>query len=467
MKKIQLAVFLLLLIQNIFAQNSTIDQTVQAIEAEKDVAKKIDRIVDVYTTEFNNDPKLVIQTGLKLLDLSLKNSDNIGESAAYSMLGHGYRLSGNNIKGLDFHHKAIAIAEKTGNQDLLAMAENQLAHIYKDREENEKAIDLYLSSLKHSQNGKNEKIKGWPLLNLGAVYLSVNKLDSSLMYSQQAYESSIRLNDNTALGYILTSLGGVQSKLGNKQLAETYYHMAIKELSGSTLVRHLSLAYAGLAEHFYDNGQIDSCIYYAKKAISILNNTVFSYMNNRPAKLLMQIYEHNNCDSTLKYAKIYKAANDSFYNKKVNQQIQLMTFDEDLRQQQLAAEKIKAENERKINLQYAAILVAIFFFFILFALLSRSVIASEKFITFMGILGLLMIFEFINLLVHPFLEKVTHHSPVLMLLALMAIAALLIPLHHKLEKLIKERMAVKYKERRLSAAKKAIEKLENDGNNFN
>ena len=85
----------------------------------------------------------------------------------------------------------------------------------------------------------------------------------------------------------------------------------------------------------------------------------------------------------------------------------------------------------------------------------------------MGILGLLMIFEFINLLVHPFLEKVTHHSPVLMLLALMAIAALLIPLHHKLEKLIKERMAVKYKERRLSAAKKAIEKLENDGNNFN
>jgi apolipoprotein N-acyltransferase len=141
-----------------------------------------------------------------------------------------------------------------------------------------------------------------------------------------------------------------------------------------------------------------------------------------------------------------------------------MTFDEDLRQQELAAAKIHEAELRRQNLQYAGIAVGIFTFFILFSLLSHSVIVNIKLISFLGVLGLLMVFEFINLLLHPFLEKVTNHSPILMLLALVVIASLLIPFHHKLEKWIKVRMTEKNKEIKLAAAKKTIEELENNAN---
>jgi hypothetical protein len=47
-----------------------------------------------------------------------------------------------------------------------------------------------------------------------------------------------------------------------------------------------------------------------------------------------------------------------------------------------------------------------------------------------------------------------------MLIVLVAIAALLIPLHHKMEKWITEKMVEKNKKIRLAAAKKTIEKLE-------
>lgn len=47
-----------------------------------------------------------------------------------------------------------------------------------------------------------------------------------------------------------------------------------------------------------------------------------------------------------------------------------------------------------------------------------------------------------------------------MLIILVAIAALLIPLHHKLEKWVREKMVEKNKKIRLEAAKKTIEKLE-------
>ena len=72
---------------------------------------------------------------------------------------------------------------------------------------------------------------------------------------------------------------------------------------------------------------------------------------------------------------------------------------------------------------------------------------------------LLIVFEFLNLLLHPFLERITHHSPVLMLLGLVCIAALLVPMHHKLEHWATHKLIEKNKAIRLAAAKKTIEKL--------
>ncbi len=58
-----------------------------------------------------------------------------------------------------------------------------------------------------------------------------------------------------------------------------------------------------------------------------------------------------------------------------------------------------------------------------------------------------------------FLKRITHHSPVLMLLALVCIAALLVPLHHKLEKWATTKLVEKNKLIRLAAAKKTTQEL--------
>lgn len=89
-----------------------------------------------------------------------------------------------------------------------------------------------------------------------------------------------------------------------------------------------------------------------------------------------------------------------------------------------------------------------------------SFINNTKLISFFGVIALLLVFEFFNLLLHPFLEKITHHSPILMLLALVCIAALLVPLHHKLEKWITEKLVQKNKATRMANAIKTIEILE-------
>ena len=460
MKKIIILVCFITGMQTAFAQKLNIDSTIQKIAAEKNDDKKVELLAGLHTNEFNNSPNLVIEIGLKLLKQSQIDKNIIEESAAYSMLGHGYRLMGINIKGLNYHHKAISLAEKAGNFSLLAMAENQLAHIYKDRGEYEKAIKIYLSSSKHAEKGKNEVVKIWPLSNLGTVYLLNNNLDSALIVSQRAYENIIRLKDNRLLFLTFLNLAAVHSKMGNAPLAITYFDMAKKEAAGKPYTRYLNLLYTFIAEHYKSVKQTDSCALYAKKAIAAVSNTPFFYLSNNPAKLLADMYEKSNCDSTLKYATIYKIANDSLYSKKANQQIQLMTFEEDLRQQELVTEKIKAESQRKQNIQYALLGFGIITFIISFLLLSRRHITNTKLIQFLGVVALLLVFEFLNLLLHPFLERITNHSPVLMLLALVCIAALLVPLHHKLERWATTKLVEKNKKIRLAAAKRTIEQLE-------
>lgn len=461
MKKIIALFCFVVSMQTVFAQGANVDSILQKVAVEKDGDKRFDLLISLIGTEINNNPEWCIQTGLKILNQSKDESSNIEKTVAYSFLGQGYRLLGNSIKALDYHHKAIVTAEKTNNLSLLAFAENQTAHIYRDREEYDKAKSIYLSSAAHADKGHNEKIKAWAPSNLGAVYLATNSLDSSLMYSQRAYEIFVRLKiiDNNS-GYLFTNLGGVHSKLGNAQLAVSYFNTAINKNQSSSNIRYLNLLYNGLAEHYQRFNQTDSCVFYAKKAIAAVNNTSFFYLSSKPAKLLADIYEKTNCDSTLKYAKILKTANDSLTSSKTNQQILLMTFEEDLRQQEVAAEKIKEEQQRKQNIQYALIALGILTFIILFLALSRRHITNTKLIQFLGVVALLLVFEFLNLLLHPFLERITHHSPVLMLLALVCIAALLVPLHHKLEKWATHKLVEKNKAIRLAAAKKTIEELE-------
>ena len=165
-------------------------------------------------------------------------------------------------------------------------------------------------------------------------------------------------------------------------------------------------------------------------------------------------------DSALKYHEIYMAAQDSLYSIQKIQRVQALSIEEDFRQKEIVLEKERTKAERKQSIQYAVIAIGIIVLLVLFLLLSHSVIVNEQIIGYFNVIGLLILFEFINLVLHPYLSNLTHYSPVLMLLIMVCIAAILVPVHHRLEKWLRARLVEKNKRIRLKAAKKTIEVLE-------
>ena len=460
MRKLIILFSFLVTVNPVFSQSESIDSMLQKISAEKDDNTRIDLIVESFSNTVESNPVLDMQNAQKLLLHSQKNKDKIAEAMALSNIGYDYRSFGNTPKSVEYNLKATALAQETGNEKLKAYTRNHLAHIYKDQGDYPKAISIYLSVEELASKVKSYRIQAIAFENLAEVYLMMNKIDSALMYAQRDYELCMRIHYSFNLGFTLLNLGSIQGKMGNSYLAISYFNMAIQEGLKTKSSKILNWAYTAEAQYFHDINQNDSSVVYAKKAIDVVQHTAFSNYSIKPSKLLLDIYRNNNIDSAFKYSEMYRMANDSLFSAKTIQQTQLMTFEDELRQRELTTEKIKVEEQRKQNIQYVLIALGIVTFSILFLLLSRSFITNAKLIEFLGVLALLIVFEFVNLLLHPFLERVTNHTPVFMLSALVCIAALLIPLHHRVEKWSTAKLVEKNKKIRLADAKKTIAKLE-------
>ena len=467
-KLIGLAIFLLITIQFSVAQSAKIDfsqkppnldSLLPKIKAEKNDSARYYLAMSALTISETNPVEDMHNSEIILLH-GQKNNDLVCQVLGYCCLCYDYIAFGNKVKSLEFGIKANQTAEKSNNDRLKTFAKAMLALTYLTMGDFEKAESYNKAAMEAGSKYETDIISVCAVNDMGTIYLAMGKIDSALVYTQKAYEMAIKSGINYWLTSTYLQFGSIHAAMKNSSLALNYWNLALNEANRIGSPKFVSTAYNAIAQFYYASNQSDSAKLYATRAISSVNNTAFYTLNVDPAKLLLNIYRNSNVDSAFKYSEIYRTANDSLFNIRALQQAQLMAVEEEARLAELKFEEEKSDEARKTNLEYTFIAIGIVSFFMIFLVFSRSYITNPKIIEFLSVIALLIVFEFFNLLIHPLLEKVTHHSPVLMLLALVGLAALLIPLHHKLEHWAVHKLIEKNKQSRLEAAKKTIEQLE-------
>lgn len=454
-------IFLLFfLAQSIGTEAQNYDSLISIIYHATTDSARIRRIYDVIENNGWINPKDVIYYHKKILEETKKNKDKIGEAVITAELGWNIAIMGDIANGTKMIYDALRMAEETGNQQAIGIAYHDLAFIYYGSDP-DKAIQYYKKGLVASQAGHDDGFACAATYHLGAVFMQKNQLDSAMNFIQRAYELSITNKVEIMLPEILIGLSNLHLLMGKRRLALEYLHTALEASFTKKNDVSRGYVYNEIGKFYESEGNFDSSLYYGNKAFETVQNESFVFILGA-ADFLRNLYKNRNSDSALKYTNIYYSAKDSVFSTKQVQQLQVFAFEEEKRQQLKEEEKIKAKENRKHNIQYAAIAIGIITFIILFVLLSRSIIVSTKFLEFWGVTGLLVMFEFINLIIHPYLAHATNDSPVLMLLVLVAIAALLVPLHHKLQKWVNMKMVEKNKKIRLAAAKRTIAKLEGE-----
>lgn len=453
--KILLLVFALSFSLNSYSQRT--DSLINLIYKQKTDTARIRRMYDVFLTAGEIGEIKAIEAHKKVLALAKKNKDRVGEAAVTAELGYIFLNAGSTVQGTKLLLSALKIAEETGNDQAMGITYQNLGISQTDPV---KYKDLQQKAETYSSKAGDHLFLCFEYLNLSGYYVATKKLDSALYYAEKGYSIAKTKNFIQVQGSLLIKLSIIQRRLGNNGLALEYIRTADR-LSTRNVLNPVDKieVYNAYTRFFRTQGQTDSAFFYAYKSLTAAKKG-FAVDIIQPAFDLSGLYENKNADSALKYTRISYSVRNTFNNVQKLQQIEALNFDEARRQEDLLAAKQQEAEEHAQNLQYAAIAIALVILALLFLLFSHSVIATQGTIKFLGILSLLIVFEFINLLIHPFIGNLTHHSPVLMLLFMVCLAALLIPMHHKLEHWITNKMVEKNKRIRLASAKKTIAELE-------
>ncbi|GAC1385753.1 MAG: hypothetical protein NVSMB45_14860 [Ginsengibacter sp.] len=408
------------------------------------------------------DPVRRLELVNEALELARAIQFKKGEAQCYHMLGNHFSKIADYAKSLEYHIKALQLREKYQYVEGIAVSEHAIGEVYSSLGNDKTALAYYFKAAEQLRKGNVQNPGRWVMLyrSLGAVYERQNKLDSALIYYNRSYENDIISNFHYYLSYTLTALGNVHAAMGNTDLAFSFYKKSLGKAMEYNDTSAMGRNYLALSKLFIKTNHKDSAIYYTQWSLAISRNSQLRRLMVDAARQLAQLYKATNDKEALRYYEMAMDTKDSIFSASNAAQIQALIFSEQERQREINENNVKEAAERKHNLQYAAIAIGLITFIILFLLLSRSIIVKTKFIEFFGVLGLLAVFEFINLFIHPYLAHATNDSPVLMLIVLIAIGALLIPLHHKIEKWITKIMVEKNKKIRLEAAKKTIQQLE-------
>jgi tetratricopeptide (TPR) repeat protein len=230
-------------------------------------------------------------------------------------------------------------------------------------------------------------------MNIGSVYEYANKWDSAIYYLQLAqpgYEKDFS-DKNRQLLY--AEIAKCYALLQKPEQAILYYE---KAFALNLRINNLSRAvhYSDALSTLY--GQIEDykkAFYYSQQG-AVLKDSLQKLANQKDIALIELNNEEKRHDKEL---------------------------------QSIAAHKLV-----KRNLQYMAITISITVFFFLLVVLGMFPI-SKVTIKLLGYFAFISLFEFIVLLIDPFLHNLTHGQPLQVWLIKIVLIALLVPLQHSLE----------------------------------
>jgi hypothetical protein len=402
---------------------------------------------------------------VRLLQIAQQLKNDSLLAASYNWIGSYFSFTkGDNATALEYYFKALPLAEKANNKRRISSLDFDISLAYYSLQNNKAAVQ-YVRKGGDDLPDRSHPLYDFMLLQyqrgMATWYLSAKQPDSALYFAQAFYETSRRVNSIVQRFNALAAIADAYTQSEENELANVYIKKVIT-ISDSIKMIPVKLRFSNYyIPVLLSKGNIPEAMVQARQLLNLGESNSNNNVKLAASGFMRQIFDSlHNKDSAYYYSRMEASINAEIFSQSNVNKIQALAFNEQIRLIEEEAKKAEEEQRRKQNIQYALIGLGIITFIILFLVLSRRHITNTKLIQFLGVVALLLVFEFLNLLLHPFLERITHHSPVLMLLALVCIAALLVPLHHKLEKWATYKLVEKNKQIRLTAAKRTIEQLE-------
>ncbi len=377
---------LLLVSVNVIGQQNYADSLKRVLKAAQtdSSAYRIQTDLAFYYSENNRDSALYYADNCIML--AQKNNKKLDEARSLGMKGYVLMHLGRLPESYGCFPTALKIAEDPDNENktwsrdtsltprkirlqVLENAHHDFGHLMRSIGKTDQQIFQYKEAKRIAEEIGDTAMLGFVNMNMGSVYFGLGKLDSALTMEENAARIFIQTGNKSYLSHVYLLTGSLYLQKENKPLALQYFHKGIQSAIEKNNITTLIDCYFTLA-NFYTTREKnkDSCLYYSRKALSGLQSTGSRELGYAYATL-SESYEMNEMiDSAFKYGKLAILSKDSSYQAEIESltKVQKLTFDEQLRLQELEKEKTATKNKIRIYAMLAGLGVFLIIGFILY-----------------------------------------------------------------------------------------------------
>ena len=208
---------------------------------------------------------------------------------ANSLIGHVYNMTGNDKEAVGYFHTALGLLEES--------------HEYPE--------DLCLARF-----------------SMSFAMLGTGNKDSALYYVGKAKSMfSDPLNQRDPGPWLCLITGNIFRTEGNYDSAEYYYREGIRVTEKFNAPFAGVLFYENLANILYKKKEMDSCIYYAQRSLTLSQKFMYKNFEIGASGFLADVYDKINVDSAYKYMKMMVAANEEVNSANKGRQFQKVSSD--------------------------------------------------------------------------------------------------------------------------------------------
>jgi two-component system NtrC family sensor kinase len=350
MRAIQITFFLIFTGTTCFSQNLIDSLKHQLLSAKPDTVRIL-LMTDIAFYDFVSNPKSSKQYAQKALELSKKIKFSKGEAKALSIIGLIVRQEGNISKSLELQLKSLKIAEENNYPLEIAYSLMRIGNIYRDDIDRIKAVNFYNRAIKKYEIIHFGAGVVSTYMNLATLYLTANKVDSAIKYSQLAFERSrLTVIPPRLQSDIFVVLGNVQERAGNRARTLNYWKQGLQIAIQAKDTRTKTYNYLTIAQFYNREYQYDSSIYYAEKGLEEAKQISFKRQMLLAHKLLAVGYESKNLPKSHYHLKEAQLINEELYGPKQVKALQKIVLEEQELQRKIETERVAYQNRLK---QYA------------------------------------------------------------------------------------------------------------------
>ncbi len=388
MRKVSISILLLLYLQSVYTQNTQYDSLKNLISSAKDDSTKFSKTVKMiwdYLYSYPDSAVLYIQQNI-LLAQKMKSDDAL--FMAYSQYSALEQVNGNYPGALQYQLQGLRAAELTNDFISISQAYFNLGDIYREAGDFEKAIyNLHKakSFLEVNLNPVFEQAKNQDavsayilcLMFLAQTFERFNQLDSALRYANKAQDLYLKdIGNESFFSRILAyTMGNIYAKTGDYSTALNYYRSGAAIAGRDDVKKDVMDNYNGAAITFKKMGQLDSGIFYANKVLELSKVARNISVKLDALNLLADVYKlKHNTDSVAKYLQLTIETKDSLFSQQKVMQLQGITFNEQLRQQEIKDQQRQYQNRLRTYLLAGGLVVVL----LLAGILYRNNLQKQK-----------------------------------------------------------------------------------------